>query len=281
MPRHLAQNDGYDVTSSPVDAHRATGLFDGFRGAHGRTLVRFRHAVHSTLSLDLPTMNRTRTLSVALATMATVLSAAPMVAQAVLRPAPSSRATSEVSLSYPRPAGAMAGMAGMAGMTPAPAARAAVPAATPAATPPAAPAKPIVIRVDYGQPHLRGRALHSDSLVPYDKPWRLGANATTTFTTDVDLMLGGATLAKGTYVLYTVPSRAGWKLVVQRNAGQMAMQFSDSLDIARIDLRHTMLTTPMEAFTMWLIPSLEPGLARGELRFAWGTDQLSTTWSVK
>ena len=220
-------------------------------------------------------MNRSRTLSVALATMATVMFAAPMVAQAVLRPGASSRATSEVSLSYPRPAGAMAGMAGM---TAAPAA-----AATPAApaAPAAAPAKLMIIRLDYGQPHLRGRTLHSDSLVPYDKPWRLGANGTTTLTTDVDLMLGSATLTKGAYVLYTVPGRTGWKLVVQRSAGQTPMQFSDSLDIARIDLRHTVLASPMETLTMWLIPSLEPGVARGELRFAWGTDQLSTTWSVR
>ena len=89
-----------------------------------------------------------------------------------------------------------------------------------AAAPPAA--KPLVIRVDYGQPHLRGRILHTDSLLPYDKPWRLGANGVTTLTTDVDLVLGGATIPSGTYVLYAIPGRATWKLVVQRNVGQGA-----------------------------------------------------------
>ena len=269
MPRHLGESDGYDVAPDAASVHRESGRSGGFGGEPASTPVRFPGAVPSTLTLDLPTMNRSRAFPVALATMATVMFASPMVAQAVLRPGASSRATSEVSLSYPRPAGAMAGMAGMAAAPAAPAA------------PAAAPAKPMMIRLDYGQPHLRGRTLHSDSLVPYDKPWRLGANGTTTFTTDVDLMLGGTTLAKGAYVLYAVPARAGWKLVVQRSAGQTPMQFSDSLDIARIDLRHTMLASPMETLTMWLIPSLEPGVARGELRFAWGTDQLSTTWSVK
>ena len=146
--------------------------------------------------------------------------------------------------------------------------------ATPAAT-------PIVIRLDYGQPHLRGRALHTDSLVPYDKPWRLGANASTTLTTDVDLVVGGATLAKGTYVLYAIPGRSSWKLVVQRSIGQTPMQYSDSSDVARIDLRHTMLPAAVESLTMWLIPSRDAGPARGELRFAWGMDQLSTDWSIK
>ena len=39
-----------------------------------------------------------------------------------------------------------------------------------------------MIRVDYGQPHLRGRKILTDSLIPYDKVWRTGANAATTLT---------------------------------------------------------------------------------------------------
>lgn len=196
-------------------------------------------------------------------------------AQAALRASPSGRATTEVTLSVPRPAGTpMAGMAGM-GMTPATGA-AAAPAA--AATP--AP-KPLSIRVDYGQPHLRGRTLHTDSLVPYDKPWRLGANASTTLTTDVDLSIGGATVPKGAYVLYAIPRRDSWSLVIQRNVGQSAMQYADSNDVARIELRRTSLAAPVESLTMWLIPAGGAGPAAGELRFAWGTQQLSTSWAVK
>ena len=213
-------------------------------------------------------MNRYRLLSIALLLTAGTGS---LRAQAVLRAGASSRATSEVTLAYPRPAGAMAAMPGMA---PAPAAAAPATPVTPAA-------KPLVIRLEYGQPHLRGRTLHSDSLVPYDKPWRTGANASTTLTTDVDLVVGGAMLAKGAYVLYTIPGRAGWKLVVQRSVGQTPMQYSDSNDVARIDLRHATLAWPLETLTMWLIPSLEPGPARGVLRFAWGTDELTTDWAIR
>ena len=197
-------------------------------------------------------------------------SAAALHAQAVLRPEPSSRATTEVSLSYPRLAAAMA----MPGMPATPA-----PAATPAAAAPAP--KPLVVRIDYGQPHLRGRTLHTDSLVPYDKPWRTGASASTTLTTDVDLVLGGAAIPRGTYVLFTIPSRTAWKLIVQRSVKQSAMTYADSNDVVRIDLRHTTLPAPVESLTMWLIPQMDAGPAHGELRFAWGTDQLSTTWSVR
>lgn len=196
-------------------------------------------------------------------------------AQAILRAAPSGRATSEVSLSFPRPAAApaMTGMTGMAGM-------AGMPAPPAPATAPAAPA-PLVIRVDYGQPHLRGRVLHGDSLVPYGKAWRTGAGGSTLLSTDVDLMLGGKPLARGTYVLYSIPDRAEWMLVVQRNVKQSPMQYADSNDVARIPLRHVTLASPFESFTMWLIPDAGSGPARGELRFAWGTDQLSAEWALR
>lgn len=174
-------------------------------------------------------------------------------AQSPLRAAPSPRATAEVVLSIPRPAGA--------------------PAANAAA--------PIVIRLDYGQPVLRGRRLHTDSLVPYGKAWRTGANASTTLTTGVDILLGGATVPKGTFVLYTIPSAAGWKLVVQRNVGQNAGEWADSNDVARIDLTHSALMHPTDALTMWLLPSTEAGPAKGELRFEWGANRLSTSWAVK
>ena len=182
-------------------------------------------------------------------------------APATLRAEPSSRATTEVRLAYPttQPMMAMPGM--------------------PATQ--AEPAKTFVIAIDYGQPHLRGRTLHTDSLVPYDKAWRTGASASTTLTTDVDLVLGSVMVLKGKYVLYTVPSRAGWQLIVQKSVGQSAMRYDAANDLTRVNLRLTPLPSPAESLTMWLIPSLEPGPAHGELRFAWGADQLSVDWSVK
>ncbi|MDP1859963.1 MAG: DUF2911 domain-containing protein [Gemmatimonadaceae bacterium] len=146
-------------------------------------------------------------------------------------------------------------------------------------------AKPSKIRIDYGQPHLRGRALLTDSLVPYDKAWRTGANGATMLTTDVDLVIGGSNVPKGTYVLQTMPSRTGWKLLVQKEMGATpmaaAMSYDPALDIARIDMRQSTLSAPLESLTFWLIPSRQPGSPKGELRMAWGAVALSTDWSVK
>ena len=171
-------------------------------------------------------------------------------AQAALRAAPSTRATSEVVLTYPQGQGP-------AGAT------------------------PMKIRLDYGQPHLRGRAINTDSLVPYDKPWRTGANAATRLMTDVDLVLGGATLPKGTYVLFTLPGRAGWKLIIQKDGPTPEITYDAANDIASVGLRQRSAAESLESLTMTLIPSTGAGAARGELLISWGTVVLAADWSVK
>ena len=195
---------------------------------------------------------RCRTPLLVAALLAGVATSLP--AQATLRPQPSTRATTAVELVYPR------------GQAP-------------------AGATPLYIRLDYGQPHLRGRAINSDSLVPFDQPWRTGANDPTTLTTDVDITLGGKPLAKGAYRVWTLPTRAGWTLILQRHEPdatmQQEMRYDATKDVARVALRQQALGTPLESFTMWILPSTQAGAARGELRMAWGVVQLSTDWQVR
>lgn len=141
--------------------------------------------------------------------------------------------------------------------------------------------EPATIALDYGQPHLRGRSLHTDTLVPYDAPWRTGANEATTLTTGVDLTIGGASVPTGRYFVWTMPTRGGWQLILQRDSGQNAMPYSATNDLARIDLRRRQLPAPVESLTMWLIPSTAAGPPRGEWRILWGDVELSTDWVVR
>jgi hypothetical protein len=135
------------------------------------------------------------------------------------------------------------------------------------------------ITIDHGQPHLRGRSLHTDSLVPYDVPWRTGANAATTLTTEIELELAGERLPAGRYVLFTLPERDRWTLLVQRDVGQES-GYDAANDLARIPLRRRTLSAPLESLSIWLVPSTAPGAARGELRLAWGHTELSADWMV-
>lgn len=194
------------------------------------------------------------TSRIAMAALALACSSESILAQGPMRVAPSGRATSAVELTY-------------------------VDSAARAGT------KPATIRVDYGQPSLRGRAMNTDSLVPFDKAWRLGANGATMLTTDVDLMIGGAAVAKGSYVLQAMPSRSGWKLLIQKNMGASpmaaAMRYDPNNDVARVDLKQSVLQSPLESLSIWLIPSTMAGPAHGELRLGWGTVLLTTTWTTK
>jgi len=132
------------------------------------------------------------------------------------------------------------------------------------------------IRLDWGQPHLRGRSFPAESLVPMDQVWRLGANATTTLTTDLMLMFGQAHLAKGRYALFVLPTAAGWQLIIQKDEGQGVGDYSADKDIVRVPLQHRTMATPVEGLTMWLVPA-SSGM-RGELRIVWGSHELSTAW---
>lgn len=145
--------------------------------------------------------------------------------------------------------------------------------------------KPALLRIDYGQPHLRGRRINTDSLVPFDKVWRLGANGATVFQSDVDLTIGGMAVPRGRYVAQVLPARSAWTLILQREttgAATVAVTAYDaSKDVARIPLTVSTLSTPVESFFIWLVPANTPGAAKGVLTMAWGTVQAQTEWSVR
>jgi hypothetical protein len=170
-------------------------------------------------------------------------------AQANLRTAPSGRGTTQVSLAPQTPEG------------------------QPAPT-------PLRIKIDYGQPHARGRQVAGALEADIGKVWRLGANEATTLSTDVDLVIGGATIPKGVYALFAETMPGAWKLLVNRSTGATEQQYDASADVAKIPLKSRTLTSPIESLTIWLIPGAA-GALNGELRIAWGTLEHSVGWSIK
>ena len=145
--------------------------------------------------------------------------------------------------------------------------------------------KPALIRIDYGQPHLRGRRINTPTLVPLDSVWRLGANGATLLSTDVDLVIGGKSVPKGRYVAQLLPTRTSWTLILQAETTGAASvnptAYEASKDAARIDMSMRQSTTPIESLSIWLVPSSAPGVQKGELHIAWDAVLLSTEWSVK
>jgi DUF2911 family protein len=137
------------------------------------------------------------------------------------------------------------------------------------------------ISIDFGQPHARGRMVAGALPADLDTVWRLGANDPTTLRSDVDLVIGTVTVPKGAYTLSAQTSASGaWKLIVNRKTGQEAVPYDAMSDLGRTPLTSRTLATPIESFTIWLIPAAD-GSAAGEIRFAWGTKEFSAPWKVK
>jgi hypothetical protein len=136
---------------------------------------------------------------------------------------------------------------------------------------------PSRISIDYGQPHLRGRDVLT--LMPLNAAWRLGANTSTSITTDLDLVIGGASVPKGTYTLWTIRSANGTKLIVNKQTGQWGTDYNPAQDLVRIDMRTKKLAQPLEALQIALVPAQNG--PSGVLRVTWGTVELETDWSVK
>jgi hypothetical protein len=93
----------------------------------------------------------------------------------------------------------------------------------------------------YSRPGVKNRTIWGD-LVPYDKPWRTGANASTSFTTTDDIMVSGQKLAAGTYSIVTIPAKdAEWTVIFsnQKDLQGTAANYDPKQDALRVKAKPT------------------------------------------
>lgn len=105
------------------------------------------------------------------------------------------------------------------------------------------------VTIQYSRPSMRGRKIFG-GLVPYDEVWRTGANAATSLKTDVDLVIGGETVPKGEYTLYTQPGMSSWKLIINKQTGQWGTEYSQGQDLERVNMKVTQRSSGLELFTI-------------------------------
>lgn len=95
------------------------------------------------------------------------------------------------------------------------------------------------ITITYSRPGVKGRAIWGD-LVPYDQPWRTGANEATTITASEDVMIGGSKLAAGSYALLTIPGKDEWQIVVNKDKDMWGSNgYKQESDVLRIKVKPT------------------------------------------
>tara|TARA_B100000029_G_scaffold374138_1_gene368457 strand:- start:76 stop:924 length:849 start_codon:yes stop_codon:yes gene_type:complete len=69
------------------------------------------------------------------------------------------------------------------------------------------------IQVEYSRPSMRGREIFGN-LVPYNRIWRTGANASTKISFSSNVEINGQMVAAGKYSVFTIPSEMEWKFIL-------------------------------------------------------------------
>jgi len=136
------------------------------------------------------------------------------------------------------------------------------------------------ISVDYGRPALKGRT--SDELLGRLKPggvWRLGANTSTTFKTDIELAFGDVVVPAGEYSIWMQRQvDNSWKLLFDKQHGQWGEPTPDPADcFASTPLATAKPASSVETLTL----TLSKASGGGKLTIQWGTMEVSTTFKAK
>ena len=107
----------------------------------------------------------------------------------------------------------------------------------------------------YSRPRARGRSVY-DSLAPFGKAWRTGANEPTILELTTPAVVAGVSLPAGRYVILTVPQPTQWMMLFHTfttpdsAADDVARVFQTLHEVGRGVMIAETLPTVTEAFTV-------------------------------
>jgi len=119
-------------------------------------------------------------------------------------------------------------------------------------------------RVIYSRPHLGGRSLFNEVL-KYGEPWRLGANEATELELFKSVTIADKKIPAGRYVLYCIPQKDKWTIILNSNIDSWGLHPDASSDIARFDVPSVTTNNHLEYFTLLF----EKNGEKTELLMAW------------
>ena len=130
--------------------------------------------------------------------------------------------------------------------------------------------------VSYSRPGVKGRVIWG-GLVPYDKPWRTGANRATTLTVSDEIEVEGKKLAAGTYSIVTIPGKESWTVAFNRDLDLwFRTDYDEKKDALRVAVRPVTLAEAVESFTIVFRNVTNDG---ADLSFIW--DKLRVPVRIK
>lgn len=109
------------------------------------------------------------------------------------------------------------------------------------------------ITLIYSRPGLKGRQAFgvNSELVPLGQPWRTGANAATKIHFSDKVTVGGKELDSGSYVIYTIPEKNQWDIVLSKGTAYPGSQgFTTDDDVLHYKAPVVLQKEKTETFTM-------------------------------
>lgn len=103
----------------------------------------------------------------------------------------------------------------------------------------------------YGAPSARGREIMG-GLVPFDRPWRAGANEATAIHLTGAASIGGVEVQPGSYSLYTIPGEEEWQIFLNSNWQRWGIPINDAVretEIGSVTVATQALDQPVESLT--------------------------------
>ena len=109
------------------------------------------------------------------------------------------------------------------------------------------------IELTYSRPSIKGRKVFAEGseLAPLGKLWRTGANAATKLKFTDYVTIGGKKLDSGTYVLYTIPGKGEWEIIINKGVSNWGSDgYKESEDVVRLKVAADRVKDNIETFTM-------------------------------
>ncbi len=136
------------------------------------------------------------------------------------------------------------------------------------------------IELSYSRPGIKGRTLlkENSELAPLGTLWRLGANSATRISFNTKVMMGGKLLDTGAYVIYAVPSKDSWEIVINKGLTNWGTDgYKASEDVNRFKVNAEKLATDVETLTMQFGNVMAESC---ELQIMWGKTAVRIPMSV-
>ena len=153
------------------------------------------------------------------------------------------------------------------------------------------------LEVNYSRPSLRGRtnifgagADYGKTVAGDSKPlWRAGANASTTFKTEVPLMIGGKRIEPGTYAVLVELKEPAWTFILssqpraEKNDDPdktklfATSNYDPKFDVVRVPMA---MMTPKASIDQFTIGFVDMSDAGGKLAMAWDNTAAMVPFTV-